>query len=91
MPYVEQASRTMLQPMSTVPARTAGELTYQMYVLAIEYWARTGTYDTGIAPIRAAFIGALDEFNRRHAHPYETRAIQRNGDVLHVSIRGDYP
>lgn len=84
MPYVKFADRKRLSGAinwnAMVPAN-AGELNYVISLLVGEYVVRKGLKYQVIAEAQAAMSGALDEFNRRVAGPYEDTAIERNGDI----------
>jgi hypothetical protein len=83
MPYIPQAERHGIDraPVKDVAPANVGELTYVFYKLVLNYFRRNGGRFQQIAEIRGALDSALDEFNRRVAHPYENDAITRNGDV----------
>lgn len=64
-----------------LPARTPGELNFQITCLFKKYIQRKGlNYDT-INDIVGATEGAKLEFYSRVARPYEDTKIQQNGDV----------
>lgn len=78
MPYILPEARTKVM---LEGAHSAGELNYEITVAILTYMSRMGlTYQT-IADIRSACMGAMSEFDRRIAFPYEDEAIDRNGDI----------
>ena len=81
MPYLgSQPSRTRLdegrQPLN------GAELNYVLCRLANDFLTTVGgvSYET-ITAIRGAFVGALEEFERVIAGPYEEIKRKQNGDV----------
>jgi hypothetical protein len=53
----------------------------QVTLAAIEYVETHGLSYATINDVMGALTGALQEFYRRAAAPYEDEAIDRNGDV----------
>lgn len=81
MPYVHPDIREHLRPVAVRSARTAGELNYQLTLLALDYIEENGlSYET-INHVGGAFNDASKEFYRRVAVPYEDEKIAQNGDV----------
>lgn len=80
MPYIKDHERVLVKP--TVPvATTAGQLNYQLTIVAKEYWDNhTQNYQT-IAEIKSAFQGALAEFDRIIVANYENQKIEANGGI----------
>lgn len=82
MPYIKAKDRIAVTPHSAHPARTIGELTFQIVALVNDY--------ISVLPqdyaLYAQVIGALDcaktEFYRRVVAPYEDQKEHENGDVF---------
>jgi len=79
MPYINQATRDVIQPPADVVG--AGQLNYAFTKQALRYLYLEGeSYQT-----YNDIIGALEscklEFYRRAVAPYEDKKIQENGDV----------
>ena len=80
MPYIEPGVRPAIDSGRMVP-RTAGELTYAMTRLALNYVEQKGTGFTVFAEVLAALDATAREFYRRVVAPYEDIKISENGDV----------
>jgi hypothetical protein len=80
VPYVSQYVRAALAWGERDP-ETPGELNYAITLEIVAYLDRKGLCYQTINDIRGAVSGALVEFERRIAGPYEDDAIKRNGDV----------
>lgn len=80
MPYIKKSDRIELME-NVRSAETAGELNYQMTVLAIQYLDTHGRSYQSMNDVVGAFDNAKDEFRRREQHPYEDQKILDNGDV----------
>lgn len=81
MPYIKQADRPFVEPVTARPAQNAGELNYQFTVLAKQYVRFHGISYQRLNDVKGALQGALAEFDRRVVAPYEDTKIQENGDV----------
>ena len=83
MPYIKPEKRNALYPTSRQPARTPGELNYQITMLCLSYLAKFGANPS--YGDRNEVMGALQcaglEFYRRAVAPYEDAMIGANGDV----------
>lgn len=94
MPYIKKESRPMIDDyLDLLIARLdkkiasgelsqkdlAGCLTYITFKLIRHFYAEGKWYDKMDAEKVCA--SAIDEFKRRFLHPYEDKAIERNGDV----------
>jgi hypothetical protein len=80
MPYIKLENRVDLAKHQR-SAETAGELNYQMTVLAITYMNSHGLSYQTCNDVVGAFDNAKDEFKRRIQNPYEDKKITENGDV----------
>lgn len=82
MPYIKAKDRPAVTPHSAHPARSIGELTFQIVALINDY--------VSIVPrdyaLYAQVIGALEcakaEIYRRVVAPYEDQKEHENGDVF---------
>lgn len=84
MPYIEEGRRARYDIYELQPPETGGDLNYVISRLLARFTEYHGlSYDT-IAKARDAASGALDEYNRCVAHPYEELARQRNGDIWEI-------
>lgn len=81
MPYIDEADREALTPISKRSARSAGELNFQFTQVALDYYEYNGPSYDAINDIVGALEGAKQEFYRRVAVPYEERKRAINGDV----------
>lgn len=77
IPYIktEERERAREQPSG------AGELNFAITVLLVKYVHAKGLSYQTINDITGACTGALAEFQRRVAGPYEDSKIESNGDV----------
>lgn len=81
MPYITKDTRAYVEAHG---ARNVGELTYEITKILVNYQFNYGLSFSCIAVIRGALVSALDEYNRRVAHPYEDAKCEQNGDVYDV-------
>ena len=84
MPYIIQDRRRELEAalMDGIPRMDRpGDLEYLVTLFILEYLTTKGLRHQTIAEIRGVLVGALAEFNRRVAFPYEDQKITDNGDV----------
>lgn len=90
IPYIDQDIRDWLDSTDVPQAmpKKGGELNYVITLKIIEYVGVRGLNYETIEQVRAALYGALTEFDRRVAFPYEDRAILRNGDVYPEELVG---
>lgn len=82
-PYIEPDDRGDLVPSSSRPAKTEGELNFQITRLLMGYLDENSLCYETIGDIRGALVNAGDEFYRRVAAPYEDYKRNVNGDVYH--------
>lgn len=85
MPYIPQRYRSTLDEAQRRPVN-GGELNYVIAEAIDGYIAVHGLSYQTIAEVRAAATGAVDEFNRKVAHPYEDIKAQMNGEVFTASL-----
>lgn len=85
MPYIAPGLRKHLEPKPPWPI-TGGELNFVISRLVDRYVEVHGklSYQV-ITDIRGALVGALSEFDRLVAHPYEDQKRYENGDVWDAS------
>ncbi len=90
MPYIDDEAKNRIAPsleVMVVP-KTSGELNYKLTVEVIDYLMIHGlSYET-CNDIIGALDNCKDEFRRRVQHPYEDKAIKRNGDIYPKEITG---
>lgn len=79
MPYINQRQREML--FKGVAPENPGQLNYLITNMVIDYVMEVGLSYQAINDVRGALGGALAEFERRVAVPYEDKKIVLNGDV----------
>jgi hypothetical protein len=80
MPYIAPGRRALINEDGRPPA-DVGDLTYVLFVQAVDYLrARDESYAVH-AEVVAALSNALDEYRRRYQHRYEDRKIRENGDI----------
>jgi len=77
MPYIPQPDR----PEAAHHPVNAGELTFAMTVLVINYIRRKGLRYQTLCEVQGALQCTSQELYRRVIAPYEDRAAERNGDV----------
>ena len=89
MPYVKEEVREYLRNITDAIDRraltTPGMLEYLFAYIANDYLYLADLNHDSITDIRGALSGALAEFNRRVAFPYEDTKIIENGDVYDTS------
>lgn len=78
MPYIKQELRVAIE---NDTAFSAGELNFQMTLLAEKYRALHGDCYDVFNDITGAFECAKQEFYRRVVVPYEDKKMKENGDV----------
>jgi len=78
-PYIKRSARQGVDDRGV--AQTAGELNYAITQLIIAYVDEHKLSYQTICDVSGATRGALTEFNRRVAAPYEDDKIFDNGDV----------
>ena len=80
MPYIGQDARRSLDARKR-PARSPGELNYQITMLIVKYvqtqGASYGTYNEAIGVLECAKL----ELYRRQVGPYEDEKLDETGDV----------
>lgn len=81
MPYIKAEDRPGLRPRSDRPAKTEGELNFQLSTLISDYLLENGLNYEHIGDVRGALENAASEFYARVARPYEDTKIHSNGDV----------
>lgn len=83
MPYVKPEKRPGLHDstVDTVEPKDPGELNYLLTVLVRNYFHDHGEDYQAINDVVGALQGALLEFYRRVAVPYEEGKMEQNGDV----------
>lgn len=82
MPYIKKQRRLELaEDLSGDGAIEAGELNYEITMLALKYFRKNGGRYQQINDVLGALEGAKLEFYRRVADPYEDQKIKENGDV----------
>ena len=79
MPYLPEDRRLRLR--TGAKLGKPGDLEYLITVQLVEYLRGQGLSHQTIAEIRGVLSGALSEFNRRVAFPYEDKKIRENGDA----------
>lgn len=80
MPYVKKEVRRELE-LQIRGAETAGELNYQVTLLAIKFVRNHGLNYETLNAVVGALESAKAEFQRRVVAPYEDTKIAKNGDV----------
>lgn len=80
MPYIDQQFRYVLKP-RCIPAKTEGDLNYQISVLLNRYMEHHGLSYNRMGDCTSACENAAAEFRRRVMAPYEDQKILDNGDV----------
>ena len=58
-----------------------GEINYIVYKLMLSMLNRVEKKYSSYQKIIGAVLLAVDEFKRRHLHPYEDEMIEKNGDI----------
>ena len=81
MPYINQKAREQVEPTSSRPAATAGELNYQITRLALQYMNTHGRCYMTFNEIIGVLECAKLEFYRRIIDPHEDYKQRENGDV----------
>lgn len=80
MPYILGSQRARVEPRAGGPATNAGELTYQLTRLLVNYLQGTGLKFVHIAECLGALSATQLEFYDRVVRPYEDTKIKENGD-----------
>jgi hypothetical protein len=85
VPYIEPEDRQRFEfvehELSTVDIQGPGELNYLFTLVIKRYIEQKGVKYLFINDVMGALTGALQEFYRRVAAPYEDQKIIDNGDV----------
>ena len=84
MPYIKHEDRSSLdiRPMESAGrAQNAGELNYQITLLAIQFVKDHGLKYETLNAVVGAIESAKAEFQRRLVAPYEDTKVEQNGDV----------
>lgn len=86
MPYIKQERRDSFEPLEVNGCEVAvmdfpGDLEYRMAELVMDYVVAKGLKHQTIAEVRGVLHGAVVEFDRRVAFPYENAKMSENGDV----------
>jgi hypothetical protein len=81
MPYIKQAQRQLVQPLSGYEASTPGELNYQITSLVVAYLDKRGISYTALNEVIGVLECAKLELYRRAVAPYEDQKCEENGDV----------
>ena len=84
MPYIDEGAKNRLG--LGLVMSTPGELNYKLTVEIIDYLMWNGLSYQTCNDIVGALDNCKDEFRRRVQHPYEDKAIERNGDVYPEEI-----
>lgn len=84
MPYVAQDIKDAL---NEVPiAENAGELTYLLTMVLVEYLTNNGVRYEQLAECLGALEGAKLDLIKRVVNPYEDKKQKENGDVWPQSV-----
>jgi hypothetical protein len=75
MPYIVGERRT------PEPAENVGDLTFDIQQLLLDYLVQFRLKYQTISEIKAALVGAYDDFQQRIVVPYEEDKCDANGDV----------
>ena len=87
MPYIHPVKRPLYDGYETqIVPEGGGDLNYVIARLLCRYTEFYGLSYGTIATVREAASGALDEYNRCVAHPYEQKKREENGDVWGRSL-----
>lgn len=84
MPYIDQTSRELIDPMLKdvqIEDMGAGELNYTITSLCHRWIRRKGLKYINLAIVFGVLITALLELYRRIVAPYEDKKIRENGEV----------
>jgi hypothetical protein len=86
MPYIKQERRDQFEHLEVNGCEPAtmerpGDLEYLMAELVMDYVVAKKLSHQTIAEIRGVLHGAVVEFDRRIAFPYENAKLAENGDV----------
>lgn len=83
MPYIKKQDRAAVAPHSARPARTIGEVTFQIVTLINEFVDPMPKDYALYAQVVGALECAKQEVYRRVIAPYEDEKEYKNGDVFH--------
>lgn len=81
VPYIAKDRRERYANYEQMPPETGGDLNYVVSRIVARYTEYHGLSYGTITEVRGALMGALDEYNRLVAHPYEDVKRDLNGDV----------
>ena len=81
MPYILPVERTLLEIYELKPPETGGQLNYIISRLIARYTEYHKLRYDVITEVRGAVLGALHEYERLVADPYENSKREENGDV----------
>lgn len=79
MPYITKRQRQFIEMGAS--AFSAGELNYQLTILALKYLKNNGYTYARMNDVIGVFEAAKLEFYRRVVTPYENKKMAENGDV----------
>jgi len=82
MPYIPKTKRAMLEPRPEAAARVAGELSFQVARLCVQYVKTCGRSYITFAEVLGALESTKAEFFRRVVAPYENGKRRQAGDVF---------
>ena len=93
MPYIDKGARkrvgyTVLDTALNDAPETAGELNFVLTHAILDYLTVHGLSYQTCNDIVGALDNCKDEFRRRVQHPYENKAIERNGDIYPKEMTG---
>ena len=81
MPYISRTRRSLYDNYEMHPPDTAGDLNYVVSRLIARYTEYRGLSYTTITEVRGALMGAMHEYDRLIADPYEDQKMTDNGSV----------
>ena len=81
MPYIEEMDRDYYAATPRATPVDSGILNFQLTQVVLAYLKKNGLSYYTCNNIVGALDNCKDEFRRRVQHPYEDKAIERNGDV----------
>ena len=87
VPYIDQGRRPQYSIYDLQPPENGADLNYVLCRLLSRFTSYRGLSYRTIEEVTTAMTGALNEFNRLVAWPYEDKKRQMNGDVWDEIIR----
>ncbi len=86
MPYLDEEAKNYMA--RGLIGRVSGELNYELTLVILNYLAIHHLSYQTCNDIVGALDNCKDEFRRRVQHPYEDKAIERNGDIYPKEMTG---